>query len=1656
MAEQTSNNAGSPQNPAPADRPKKKSGWGKRILLGLGILVVILILLVALAPTIAGMGWVRSIVVSKINQNLNGAASIDDWSLGWFSGIDVNGVSVVDTSGQKVIELRRLHTDLQLIDAIRGNLDLGKVVVDGLRANIVVDEQGNTNLQKIAKEQPDQPQQEGGKLPDVKGTIVLTDCQATVSGAGVPQPINAAIGGQVDIPGINQTITNALNTALTIGGQPAGKINLDGTLDLIQNNEVAMDQASVGQKLTIAGLQLASVAPFLPKDQVSRLQGVTDGQLVVDLRSGSTGTLQGQVTTQNVVVSGGALQGDTFESDKVVLTIPPTAIAMPAGMGAWNAYRVRTGGDTPTPVTVSLGRTPKGEEIGAVQLLMDATPDSVVNAASGKAPGADGRVQASQDIDVAALARMLPNTLGLVEGVRLERGKLTGQTTLALTPRAGTIQSVTDLSEMAGVNTKANRPIAIRPIHVDAKATSGAGSSVADFRDLALNLTSGFANASFKGQSVADLTGQAKGDLKAMQNELGQVVDFGALDLAGTFDMNLASSGNLAEANGQGKVETQVTLRDLRVTGLTEGKTIDQRWMNIAAGGTLIRGTDTPVKAVQDGTVTVRTGDPNQPTIDVALATNVDLAANTAGFSLQKFFVDAPKAQNEFAAFIPGDYRVATGTVAAAAVGTWENGTLKLQNLTAQPQNLTLVIQPKDGTPATEVIRDLTMNVETAGVVATGDSTNINLSKLNVTEQNKRLLLQKVGDGPLVLTTGKAGFSGQGKLQLGADLAFVNGLVQAFSGGNAQVVAQNKAGDVRSGYLDGTLGFDTAANKPTQVAGDFKVANLVVTTADGATQPETVTLALRADATPDFSAVNAQQVSLKSRFANLDVTDSLLKLKDPSKPDAAVSVWEMLQKANVSVDVPDVGQAYTIATAFMPPAPPTTQPAAVTQAQPQPTPAPAGDIGSQVISRPAGAAAPATPAPAVVATAAPLEPLSINGGRLTAKLNVARQDGATNVNVTDLSGGDIQLRRGQRAYSVRPFNVQFAASVKAAEAISQIDVTQLVGKLGIAELTMEQPISIKNLAGDQMAATGAVRLAGQLQQASELLAVLQGQPLPYNGNYVVVQRLTTEGNTVGLAGNVDLTDFQVLDDRGQVQFAEQKVGVTNDLRIDQKAKDLTGNVAVNSQALGLKFNGGVRQFDTQRTITDGTTLALNYDAARAWQIVRPMLAPETRQSLADLQIAGVKQTALKLGGSYPADVPFNQAIRSLRASGALPLDQLSTQGINATAINPGIDLADGKVRVTAAPGAATRPTTSPTDAPSGPVTALVNGGSVDLTDAVIDLTAEHPRLSIPADKVLAQNVALNAVLASHVNRILPVFDPRAQAAVMDVRVVRCDRLPLGELMKQNVPANDGSATFVLSFRDVKPGGPIIGVLDKVTNNVFSTQAQVSVTPTTVTIANGQTKIDNFALAFGQQGHRYLAMNGAVPLDPSGRLNLNAVIPPALFRQITSDLVQYLPEGITLPIGGSVQAPQLIQFDKIIQQNLVEAGKKALAARVLGGGRAPAGSGATTQPGGQPQPDRGLGGLLGDVLGGGGRQQPAPTQQQQPQQQQPPAPAQQPAQQGQTPAQGAAPAGQQPAAQPAQPADVVGGLLDALTRDRDKERNRDRNATTQPTQQRRRR
>jgi hypothetical protein len=109
-------------------------------------------LAILLAPTIISTSPVRAYVLSRLNQDLNGVAEIDDWSIGWIGGIDIRGIRLKDAQGRLIFECAHASAGLSLLDALRGRYDLYQTILD--EPNFVIfdlNTDGSNNFQNLFK-----------------------------------------------------------------------------------------------------------------------------------------------------------------------------------------------------------------------------------------------------------------------------------------------------------------------------------------------------------------------------------------------------------------------------------------------------------------------------------------------------------------------------------------------------------------------------------------------------------------------------------------------------------------------------------------------------------------------------------------------------------------------------------------------------------------------------------------------------------------------------------------------------------------------------------------------------------------------------------------------------------------------------------------------------------------------------------------------------------------------------------------------------------------------------------------------------------------------------------------------------------------------------------------------------------------------------------------------------------------------------------------------------------------------------------------------------------------------------------------------------------------------------------------------------------------
>ena len=142
-------------------KPKQRRHKLRKIL---GVTGAVITLLLIFLPTIASMGWMRSLILSRVNAQLNGEVQIADWSFGWFSGTRIHNLRVLQDN-VPILEAGDISMDISVLSVIRGQMyKLGKTSVRDVSFAFVRYPDGTNNFAKLSKT-PSDPNPPASPLP---------------------------------------------------------------------------------------------------------------------------------------------------------------------------------------------------------------------------------------------------------------------------------------------------------------------------------------------------------------------------------------------------------------------------------------------------------------------------------------------------------------------------------------------------------------------------------------------------------------------------------------------------------------------------------------------------------------------------------------------------------------------------------------------------------------------------------------------------------------------------------------------------------------------------------------------------------------------------------------------------------------------------------------------------------------------------------------------------------------------------------------------------------------------------------------------------------------------------------------------------------------------------------------------------------------------------------------------------------------------------------------------------------------------------------------------------------------------------------------------------------------------------------------------------
>ena len=564
-----------PTDPPATPAPRKRR-WRRWLIIGVGGTLVFGVIGVLLLPTILSLSPVRATVMGIAGPKIapNGSIAINDWAFSWTGGQSINGITLYDDQKAAVAHLN-VRTGASLLALARGNYDLKQTDVTGDfdvridpatgRVNVLHILGADDTSNKKPKAKKTDKASTPSKLPDVSGKLHVA-MTGTISstdprGAKIPFTKVETADFDVDLTKLNDGVGLDGTIAATVDGKPA-RLAIKGSVDAIDNNVIVSDLNKIGSnlKVTIDQVDLALVKVAMAASAAMKgetppdldLAGVAKGVLTIDVTSGGPATIASDALgVDGLRLNSPALKGDTLALDRVDLPLRATRDAASA------VWTIQDTGIRSDVATVAVGGSlPQS----AIQNLIDQKP-----------PGAAGQIVVKTDVPkLAAVAAMLPNTLGLKQGVEVTGGALSDELTLDVLADGAKVANSLKVNAAGRSDGKA---ITLDETTLDAGGTlafvEGVPIGIKSIRQANVDLRSPFATVKGGGPLGAlKLDGNA--DLGKLVDNVGQFVALDGLDLKGTATFALATDGDITDLSKPLAAKLDLDAVDLVMTNKGE------------------------------------------------------------------------------------------------------------------------------------------------------------------------------------------------------------------------------------------------------------------------------------------------------------------------------------------------------------------------------------------------------------------------------------------------------------------------------------------------------------------------------------------------------------------------------------------------------------------------------------------------------------------------------------------------------------------------------------------------------------------------------------------------------------------------------------------------------------------------------------------------------------------------------------------------------------------------------------------------------------------------------------------------------------------------------------------------------------------------------
>jgi translocation and assembly module TamB len=430
-------------------------------------------------------------LLGRLNAALApGSVELEGLGLSWAGPIELTGLSLRDPKGKVVLSSKRLTIDRGLLGLIASSTDYGTITIEGATIDVERLDDGSIDVLQAL------------------GSIVKADA--------APAPVEAPAPGTVPASPSKLAVSvllkgGTLRVASPELVEPITAGSLDGSITISPGKpiELTATLADDGRSLEFRSTLDPNAAPDLPSDQGVTVVGKSwpihlrkdgveakgrfEGTLSARREKGLW-TLSGDASIVGVEATGPALQGDRLVLDKVAASCD----AQQSNVG-WTIRKL----ELTSPVASVQG-------------------EGMVPAIEGTPAKLQGKV------DLAALARMLPNAMRLRDGLTLEQGVATLQLDLNTLDGLERFELVAKLDNFAAK--EANHPVVLRQAAlVTAKAVRTKEKVTVE----AIEVKAAGVDVKAGGDLEAGVKLSGTIDLAALNAQLRDVLDLGAFDLSG-------------------------------------------------------------------------------------------------------------------------------------------------------------------------------------------------------------------------------------------------------------------------------------------------------------------------------------------------------------------------------------------------------------------------------------------------------------------------------------------------------------------------------------------------------------------------------------------------------------------------------------------------------------------------------------------------------------------------------------------------------------------------------------------------------------------------------------------------------------------------------------------------------------------------------------------------------------------------------------------------------------------------------------------------------------------------------------------------------------------------------------------------------------------